>query len=137
MSVAERLPTAVQAPVEQTLSGWGRTAPSRARVYAPGDGEEVAELLSSAASAGGGAIARGAGRSYGDAAQNDGGTVLDMSGWRRVLAIDPVACTVTAQAGATIAELLARLAAYDLTLPVLPGTRHVTLAGAIASDIHG
>src|ERR1700726_3928521 len=42
-----------------------------------------------------------------------------------------------AQGGATVARLMARLAAHGLTLPVVPGTRHVTLAGAIASDIHG
>ncbi len=82
-------------------------------------------------------IARGAGRSYGDAAQINGGTVLDMTGLDRVVSIDVESLLVRAQAGATIAQLMARLAAHGLTLPVLPGTRHVTLAGAIASDIHG
>jgi len=84
-----------------------------------------------------GVIARGAGRSYGDAAQNDGGTVLDMTALDRIVSIDVANRLITAQAGATIAQLMAALAAHGLTLPVLPGTRHVTLAGAIASDIHG
>ncbi len=100
---------------------------------------EPAEVLDALASHRGGAgvIARGAGRSYGDAAQNDGGTVLDMTALDRVVSIDAERHLVRAQAGATIAQLMARLAAHGLTLPVVPGTRHVTLAGAIASDIHG
>ncbi len=84
-----------------------------------------------------GMIARGAGRSYGDAAQNDGGEVLDMTGLDRILSIDNERRLITAQAGVTVAQLMARLASHKLTLPVVPGTRHVTLAGAIASDIHG
>ncbi len=130
-------PRAGAAGERRRLSGWGRTAFSEADVWRPRDGEHVAELLAQAAHEGRGAIARGAGRSYGDAAQSANGVVLDMTAMTRVTAIDPVARTVTAQAGATIAQLLARLSAHGLTLPVLPGTRHVTLAGALASDIHG
>ncbi len=84
-----------------------------------------------------GVIPRGAGLSYGDAALNDGGEVIDMTGWSRILSIDAKRRLITAEAGATIAQLMAAGASLGLTLPVVPGTRHVTLGGAIASDIHG
>jgi len=95
------------------------------------------DVLATGALGAAGVIARGAGRSYGDAAQIADGEVLDMTGLDRIISIDPARRLVRAQAGATLAQLMARLAAHRLTLPVLPGTRHVTLAGAIASDIHG
>ncbi|HYM54836.1 MAG TPA: FAD-binding oxidoreductase, partial [Solirubrobacteraceae bacterium] len=137
MSVVELTARAPLSGAERSLCGWGRTARSRSRVFEPRAAEDVAEILASRVRPERGVIARGAGRSYGDAAQNEGGDVLDMTALNRVVAIDAGRCTITAQAGATVAQLMARLAAHELTLPVVPGTRHVTLAGAIASDIHG
>ncbi len=122
---------------EQALWGWGRTARSKATVTRAHEVEQVAEALSRGALRGVGAIARGAGRSYGDAALNGGGEVLDMTGLDRIVSIDAERRLLTAQAGATIAQLMAAAAPHGLTLPVVPGTRHVTLGGAIASDIHG
>src|SRR5271166_3394427 len=137
MSTIELSPPAARAGgAERSLCGWGRTAFSRARVHTPDDPDRVAELIGEGR-CGGGVIARGAGRSYGDAAQNGGGVVLDMTACDKVLWIDREQRLARAQAGATIAQLMARLSAHGLSLPVVPGTRHVTLAGAIASDIHG
>ena len=121
--------------VERELCGWGRVASSRARVFTPQTAEQVADIVASHGR--GGLIARGGGCSYGDAAQNGGGAVIDMTLLDRVISIDAGRGLIAAEAGVTIATMMARLAAYGLTLPVVPGTRHVTLAGAIASDIHG
>jgi decaprenylphospho-beta-D-ribofuranose 2-oxidase len=82
-----------------------------------------------------GVLARGLGRSYGDAAQNAGGLVLDMTGMSKITAICPDAAT--AEAGASLGRLMEALLPHGLFLPVTPGTRHVTLGGAIASDVHG
>ncbi len=116
------------------LWGWGRSVRAQADVLTPEHPQEVeAELRA----AGSGVLARGAGCSYGDAAHLQGGVVIDTTSLRRIVSVDPERRTVRAQAGATIARLMAALADHGLTVPVVPGTRHVTLAGAIASDIHG
>jgi decaprenylphospho-beta-D-ribofuranose 2-oxidase len=135
MSVTELSPRRARRGAERSLCGWGRVGSTRAWVVRPSDEREAAEAI--AQGAGGPLIARGAGRSYGDAAQSAGGLVLDMTGLDRVLSIDTQRMTVTAQGGVTLATLMARLCEHAMTLPVVPGTRHVTLAGAIASDIHG
>lgn len=83
-----------------------------------------------------GAIARGMGRSYGDAAQRSGGLVIDTTALR-AFELDAARGVVTAQAGATLGELLAGVASAGWILPTVPGTQHVTVGGAIASDIHG
>jgi decaprenylphospho-beta-D-ribofuranose 2-oxidase len=120
---------------ERTLTGWGRMAASRAEVIAVQDAEELPTLLAGAGCEG--VIARGAGRSYGDAAQNAGGTVLDLTPLNRIVSIDDQALLARVQPGVTYETLLTTLAARGLMFAVVPGTRHVTLGGAIASDIHG
>jgi len=136
MSVADRA-SAPLIGLDSSLSGWGATTPSRARLVQPKDAPDVARILATSGSLGAGLIARGAGRSYGDAASNDGGCVLDMTRFDRIVQVSPERGIVVAQAGATIAELQAELARHGMTLPVVPGTAHVTIGGAIASDVHG
>jgi decaprenylphospho-beta-D-ribofuranose 2-oxidase len=122
---------------ERSLCGWGRIAPSSARVRRVTQAEDVVEALSGAGPGRAGLIARGAGRSYGDAAQSAGGRVLDMTGLDGIVSLDRERLTVSVRAGVTIARLLTHLGSIGLTLPVVPGTRYVTVGGAIASDVHG
>jgi decaprenylphospho-beta-D-ribofuranose 2-oxidase len=138
MPAAELLtqPGAVDPPsgVVVALAGWGGGPRTRATVVRP---RSVDELRAAALDgARGGVIARGMGRSYGDAARLGGGQVIQTTALREV-SIDGQAGTLTAQAGVTLAELLSVLQPAGWVLPVVPGTQHVTLGGAIAADIHG
>jgi decaprenylphospho-beta-D-ribofuranose 2-oxidase len=120
---------------DRLLSGWARTAPTRARVVAPSSVDEITSAVAAAGPRG--VVARGLGRAYGDAAQNAGGLVLDLTGLRAIEAFDPRGGTAVVQAGASLGRLMRAFAPHGWLPAVLPGTRHVTVGGAIACDVHG
>ncbi|HET7051435.1 MAG TPA: SDR family NAD(P)-dependent oxidoreductase [Solirubrobacteraceae bacterium] len=121
------------------ISGWGGGAGATVRVMRPDRVDELSAALDRCRARGfldAGAIARGMGRSYGDAAQLEGGLVLETARLRG-FELDAGSGTVTAEAGVTIAELLDALVPAGWMVPVVPGTQHVSVGGAIAGDIHG
>ena len=78
----------------------------------------------------------GNGRSYGDACLNSGGTLLHTRGMDRFIAFDEQSGVLTCEAGVLLSEILDVFVARGWFLPVTPGTRFVTLGGAIANDVH-
>ena len=117
------------------LWGWGRTAPTSADVVAPVDEAGAKAALDEAGPRG--LLARGLGRGYGDCAQNAGGTVIDGPANQGITDIDLASGRVAVRAGTSLESLMATMVPLGFFVPVTPGTRMVTVGGAIAADIHG
>lgn len=121
---------------EEWISGWGRTAWSLADVRSWDRARDVGPDLVPGGERG--AIARGLGRAYGAAAQNWGGIVYDMStSAAGRIEMDDSTGVATVDAGVSFDELLKFTVPRGWFVPVTPGTRFITVGGAIASDIHG
>ncbi|WP_326767329.1 FAD-binding oxidoreductase [Streptomyces sp. NBC_01591] len=118
-----------------SLTGWGRTAPTTALRFRPRSYEEAAATVRGCGPRG--SIARGLGRAHGDAAQNAGGSVLDMTALNRIRTVDAGAGLVVCDAGVSLHRLMEVLLPLGWFVPVTPTTRYVTVGGAIGADIHG
>jgi FAD/FMN-containing dehydrogenase len=119
----------------QQLSGWGRTPLVDCAVYRPESLRAAEALVVSDEQPY--LIARGLGRSYGDAAVNDGGGVVLATRLNRMLSFDADEGIVTCESGVGLDELLDAFMPRGWFLPVTPGTKFVTVGGAIANDVHG
>jgi len=113
------------------LSGWGRFPRLRAEIHEPEDSRAIAKRLARTSSL----IPRGAGCSYGDSALAN--QVLSSLHLDNFIEFKPLRTSLTGSAGLSLGEILRFIVPHGTFLPVLPGTRHVSLGGAIAADIHG
>lgn len=82
-------------------------------------------------------LAFGNGRSYGDSCLNIGGGLLDMRHLDRMISFDPATGLLACESGVLLDQILQLVVPQGWFLPVTPGTRFVTVGGAIANDVHG
>ncbi len=113
-----------------SISGWNRFPVQSCELERP---ERYAALQPTADSV----IARGQGRSYGDAALNENRRVLLTERINRMLEFDAESGILRAEAGVTLAEILEVIVPKGWFLPVTPGTKFVSLGGCVAADVHG
>jgi decaprenylphospho-beta-D-ribofuranose 2-oxidase len=123
----------------QRLSGWGRTAWTVADLFHTNDVHEMQGIIDGSGPRG--IIARGLGRSYGAAAQNAGGNVIEITAEGDPNGIDAFLDSATGEldvaSSVSLDSILRMSVPRGWFVPVTPGTRFVTVGGAIASDVHG
>lgn len=117
------------------IASWGRVVRASHRVARPRFADELPALI--AASEAGPALPIGLRRSYGDSNLNPDGRVIDMTGLDRVIAFGRETGVMRAEAGLSLSQALQILVPAGWFLPTTPGTRFVTLGGAVANDVHG
>ncbi len=118
----------------EPLCGWGRTTPTTALVSRPVDVSSIELALRTRRD---GVIARGLGRSYGDAAQCSGGLTIETAGLSHIGELDESAGTIEVGGGVSLHDLMLTIIPSGWFVAVTPGTRYVSVGGAIAADVHG
>jgi FAD/FMN-containing dehydrogenase len=130
-----RKKTAAMQPTERIFS-WGRyPKTAHQHVYRPSWNDQVPEILGAAAP--GSLLPYGLGRSYGDSCLNDGRQLIDCRRLNRILGFDESTGVLSCESGVSISDILDVFLPRGWFLPVTPGTRFVTVGGAIANDVHG
>ncbi|WP_374655158.1 FAD-dependent oxidoreductase [Dongia sp.] len=119
-----------------SVRSWGRVTRPRHRVAYASWLDDVPDLIAQAA-ANDSLLTVGCRRSYGDSCLNPGGCLLDLTRCDRLIGFDATGGILKAEAGISLDALLRFSVPRGFVVPVMPGTRHVTLGGMIANDVHG
>lgn len=129
--------SAAAPPRPERVEGFGLYNFSISPVFRPSSVEELRDVLTTCRAGGMKPVFRGAGRSYGDAAVNPGGPVVELAGLRAICSFDEATGVVRAEAGLTIGDLWRFSLPRGFWPPVVTGTMHVSLGGAVALNVHG
>jgi FAD/FMN-containing dehydrogenase len=134
-AAALRKQSVASQPITRMLS-WGRyPKTAHHHVHRPAWNDQVPEILSAAAP--GSLLPYGLGRSYGDSCLNAGRELIDCRRLNRILGFDESTGMVRCEGGVSLADIIDVFLPKGWFLPVTPGTRFVTVGGAIANDVHG
>lgn len=123
-------------PAEDVRS-WGGVLRAPHHVATPSWRDELPGIIASARADNLRVLAAGLRRSYGVSGLNPGGGLIDMTKLDRIVSFDPSTGILSAEAGLSFSAIINFALGRGYFLPVTPGTRFVTLGGAVANDIHG
>lgn len=121
----------------EAIKSWGRVQSGYHWAAVPHWRDEIPSLLDEKTQSQATVLATGKGRSYGDSSLNVSGRIVSMTRLNRLIAFDPVTGLLRAEAGLSLADLIAFSVPRGFYPPVVPGTSHVTLGGMVANDVHG
>lgn len=121
--------------VISSLSGWGNHPQETGYLYRPEKIRDIEQILRTGNHPN--YISRGLGRSYGDTALNSESGVILHTRLNRFLSFDEQTQVLECEAGMTFEEIIEVFLPRGYFLPVTPGTKYVTVGGAIANDVHG
>jgi decaprenylphospho-beta-D-ribofuranose 2-oxidase len=120
---------------KEKIGGWGNYPVEECFVYRPEKLSDLKELVEWQDDTY--RISRGNGRSYGDTALNGGHSLLLLTKFNRFLSFDAERGILECEGGTMLEEIIEFFLPKGYFLPVTPGTKYVTLGGAIANDVHG
>lgn len=118
--------------IEEILSGWGNIPRSINKVLYPRTAEDIKQVLAIDK-----LLPRGLGRSYADQATNTGHIVMKLERMNHLLAFDADNGILECEAGATLLDIIQTFTPQGWFPMITPGTKYVTIGGAIANDVHG
>ena len=134
-AATRRKQLAVPAPTDRVLS-WGRYPKTAHRaVHKPAWNDQIPDILACAVP--GSLLPYGLGRSYGDSCLNPGRELIDCRRLNRILGFDESTGMLRCESGVSLSDIIDVFLPKGWFLPVTPGTRFVTVGGAIANDVHG
>jgi FAD/FMN-containing dehydrogenase len=120
----------------EPVFSWGRyPKTAHQQVHKPAWNDQLPGILANAAT--GSLLPHGLGRSYGDSCLNDGRELIDCKRLNRILAFDEASGVIRCEGGVSLSDIIDLFLPRGWFLPVTPGTRFVTVGGAIANDVHG
>lgn len=119
------------------LTSWGRINKDPQKVFFPKSLQEIKYILNKVKSSNSNVLAYGKGRSYGETCLNSDGYIVKTTLLNKVIDFDINTGIIKCEAGITLAELIKIILPRGFFLPVTPGSKFVTLGGAVANDVHG